>query len=1132
MASRVQRADDATGAFRTRRQRREFEDTLPDDSRPRPKTGAKVLRGPRKDDKAIRSRRSDEATGAFWTRRQRREFQDTLPDDSRPRRKINAKLPSRTRKDDNLTGPRYRYSPLLGDTIRLLQLLPNSDDKAEIGCQLVDHRLSGTDEGAHPYEALSYVWGSQGPLQTMWVGAGREPLRVTKNLDAALRRLRHGSLIRTLWVDSVCINQEDAEEKCRQIRLMAKIYAHARCVVVWLEEAVDGRHATETTDSGWALDKLLWHAAANISGDGGAARSTPSGLLQLPGLSGRKPQVLSSAGALDATSSGSGSDLRRAVRLLLERSWFHRIWVLQEVAAARHVIVTSRSTEIDGYAFCLGLEAALRSASLRGTWLETDLENMARSAVYLIGASVVRDRRVKSRSDRFSLDVCSLAELLDLYHDRSATDQRDKVFALLGMSSDDKIPDSLLPQTDVTWRELFSRLVRSLVGQEANVQTWDTEELAVANTRGRILGLVSELGPKTAAVHALPNSIQGTDVVCLFCGASVPAVVRPYRDYWAVVALGGVSLQDGASALRQNPARNVLLVWDWEQRPGGGGVGNHVNKFQGFVHGRLDKHPGVQLLQSSPGAASRLMDMALVRADLDQEEHAYEDFRDAARRLPRELNGGLLNRVLSVAKSLAQRCISPLGDRFQVMIDIFDRRGGFAHPGADQLLRAAQSSVGATELLFRSWSPEGNVVTDAVLEATARLEQRGVLELMRLLLKKRANSSGKDTTPLTIVSAVLLAAARNKRYGDSLLLSILNHYDAHVEITSETIEAMVVEATEQTMKQLLDRFGRQVQIKAAALEAAASRATPGMMKLLLDHLKPRFGITERVLQAVARNQNHGSDLMRLLLAQCPHEVNVTEGVVETAAAEGRSGLMDFLLKKFPDQVRATEQVVTAAAGNKMDGCAMMGLLLTSRGLPVAITARVVKAAVSNGYSMMELLFHIRDTQIDITEDEDIITLAASHEIDGPKLMELMFKRRGTTFEVTEKALQAAARNKGRGVSLMRLLLDERGSALPMTDNVVAAAVANEIGGHELLDLFFSRRVQVRMTESVMIAAAGNEAHGYQLMVSLFRNCAFQEAVTPGVWKAAAGNKRWAKELKSLFDQKKQKKGDSGQEPEH
>ena len=57
---------------------------------------------------------------------------------------------------------------------------------------------------------------------------------MTISLYDALMRLRYGHIERTVWADAVCINQGDVEERDEQVRQMAKIYAAASRVIVWL----------------------------------------------------------------------------------------------------------------------------------------------------------------------------------------------------------------------------------------------------------------------------------------------------------------------------------------------------------------------------------------------------------------------------------------------------------------------------------------------------------------------------------------------------------------------------------------------------------------------------------------------------------------------------------------------------------------------------------------------------------------------------------------------------------------------------------------------------------------------------------------------------------------------------------
>jgi hypothetical protein len=93
------------------------------------------------------------------------------------------------------------------------------------------------------YEALSYAWGPQGSFSKILVcapdgaAATASILSIGPALKIALRHLRYADRPRRLWVDAVCINQMDNEEKDSQVKRMAEIYRQAGRVMVWLGPA-------------------------------------------------------------------------------------------------------------------------------------------------------------------------------------------------------------------------------------------------------------------------------------------------------------------------------------------------------------------------------------------------------------------------------------------------------------------------------------------------------------------------------------------------------------------------------------------------------------------------------------------------------------------------------------------------------------------------------------------------------------------------------------------------------------------------------------------------------------------------------------------------------------------------------
>ncbi|KAF1817380.1 heterokaryon incompatibility, partial [Eremomyces bilateralis CBS 781.70] len=82
------------------------------------------------------------------------------------------------------------------------------------------------------YEAISYVWGAA--EHSTKVIVNNERVKVRQNLHLALQSLRYQDSARTVWVDAICINQNNNKERSHQVDLMRNIYQGADQVVVWL----------------------------------------------------------------------------------------------------------------------------------------------------------------------------------------------------------------------------------------------------------------------------------------------------------------------------------------------------------------------------------------------------------------------------------------------------------------------------------------------------------------------------------------------------------------------------------------------------------------------------------------------------------------------------------------------------------------------------------------------------------------------------------------------------------------------------------------------------------------------------------------------------------------------------------
>ena len=118
--------------------------------------------------------------------------------------------------------------------MRLLTLLPPNEAVDSVECVIPIALLDDNPV----YDALSYVWGEAHAPDPILVN--NQPFHTTKSLKEALTLLRNGlEEPLTLWVDTICINQSDLEERRDQVLQMRRIYASAQETRIQLDDDDD-----------------------------------------------------------------------------------------------------------------------------------------------------------------------------------------------------------------------------------------------------------------------------------------------------------------------------------------------------------------------------------------------------------------------------------------------------------------------------------------------------------------------------------------------------------------------------------------------------------------------------------------------------------------------------------------------------------------------------------------------------------------------------------------------------------------------------------------------------------------------------------------------------------------------------
>ncbi|KAH7093314.1 heterokaryon incompatibility protein-domain-containing protein [Paraphoma chrysanthemicola] len=286
----------------------------------------------------------------------------------------------------------FSYEPLdLGNRqIRLLKVLVGNFEDP-ICCDIQTFDLT-----AHPtYTALSYTW-DHPDEKSAFVLCADKTLKVGQNLWYFLRQFRERDVANNalLWIDAICIDQKNIPERNHQVGQMRVIYSMATSVIVWLGPSTyDDSLAFEMVEGERRLiflddEDLRWHRS--------------------------KRQWA-------------------ALAALLEKSYWRRVWIIQEFLLARVINVWcgTHSASWTGFEhICRSLE---RFETLHKPHLRSSLLLKTR------GSIMCRQRREwwRERAQQEPPAGFTLRHLIEVYASSESSDIKDKVYSLLGLITED-----------------------------------------------------------------------------------------------------------------------------------------------------------------------------------------------------------------------------------------------------------------------------------------------------------------------------------------------------------------------------------------------------------------------------------------------------------------------------------------------------------------------------------------------------------------------------------------------------------------------------------------------------------------------------------------------------------------------
>jgi len=579
------------------------------------------------------------------------------------------------------------------------------------------------------------------------------------------------------------------------------------------------------------------------------------------------------------------------------------------VAAARSILISCGPTEIDGYAFCLGLN----SVGFYDT--HKDLHAPVHPVTSLISGAIFRPKYVTSRSGRASLDICSLGELIDKYHAHEATKHHDKVYALLGMSSDNLSEANLLPNYRIPWKILLQRLVKFILGKRVSIKTWNDKEVAEIRSRGSVLAQVSAIeidknGGQNMHItvknksYQISNTemddlwkdggygrfhkqeiygihdaewilqssaklVQKGDIVCLLQGAPKPMIIRPYKDHFSVIK---IAVTPPENIRIVSFPRNFLLIWDWDYSPG-------RSQYRAEVQEHSQRTLGVK-----EGRATRLWDFAFILKDLEEHEEAKEKLLEAI-----ECDGVALREEDEIR--ITEAVVTEIARRFDKEVIML-------------LLKRKRDDIQVTERL--------------VVEIARRFDT----EVMVFLLDRKWDE-------IQLTEGVIRAAAQNWTSGDEVMMLLLNRKLDKIRITERLVAKIAAWFNEKVMALLLDQKGDEIQITEDVLDSATWNSTSRnqVMSPLLNRKGHEIQVTEELVLKIARNLSE--EVMALLLDRKGDEIHITQEVLEEAAWNQSSGkeVITLLLDRKGGQIQITEGILQIAAKNWKNGKEIVELLL-------------------------------------------------------------------------------------------------------------------------------------------------------------------------------------------------------------
>jgi hypothetical protein len=320
----------------------------------------------------------------------------------------------------------YAYDKLggTGRPLRVLTLFPANKLDAEIHCRLVS-----TDLDHDPsYMALSYCWGDSSEKSSVILNGST--FLISSSLATALRYIRANfcqGKTATLWADALCINQDDSAERGSQVQMMGDIFSKALKVILWVGE--------EFGSSDLAMDVI--HAI----GIGLVTTRDFDSWDVIPGMKEKKAW--------------------EAVDDLWDRNVWKRVWILQEFVLGRELTIICGNKSIDWSVLDSAFVSWSEDLVEMGHHVWQNLEQGLAKEIMWNNWRDMKEWHVLRRKLQRGEILPDILQLLASSFDSIATDPRDMIYGLLGVTKHDVTADY-----SKSTREVYVELATKLIEEK------------------------------------------------------------------------------------------------------------------------------------------------------------------------------------------------------------------------------------------------------------------------------------------------------------------------------------------------------------------------------------------------------------------------------------------------------------------------------------------------------------------------------------------------------------------------------------------------------------------------------------------------------------------------------------------